>query len=85
MEGLISGALVMTDPMHPLPLHLENGTSLVVFESLAQLQDLVLYYLDHPQERMEIARRGRFVALNYHRSWHIMERMILGNWTSAHY
>lgn len=85
MEGLMSGALVMSDPMHPFPLLLENGTSLVVFESLAQLQDLVLYYLDHPIERMAIARRGREVALNYHRSWHIMERIVLGNWTSIHY
>ncbi|KAL7576689.1 hypothetical protein ACA910_005614 [Epithemia clementina (nom. ined.)] len=79
MEALAaSGACVFSDYMHGLPAGLENGTSIIVFTSPQELQSLIVYYLhpNHQAERLEIARRGREVAMTRHRSWHRMEEMV---------
>lgn len=81
MEALAGGALVMTDPMHPLPYKLVDGDGIVVYSSLKDLKEKIVYYINNPSERLQIAKRGYYVAMNYHRSWHIMERLLLGNWT----
>lgn len=78
MEALIGGALVMTDRMVGLPAGLENGTSIVEFDSEESLRSLIVYYLDHEIDRQEIARRGRRVAMARHRSWHRMEEIVFG-------
>lgn len=78
MEALVSGACVMTDFMHGLPQGLVNGTSVVEFTSPEDLKDLLLYYLEHDDERMEIGRRGREVAMQRHRTWHRIEEVIFG-------
>ena len=85
MEALAGGALVMTDPMHPLPYLLENGVNVIVYSSLKELKEKILYYVRHEKERLEIAVRGHNVAMNHHRSWHVMERIVLGNWTTEHF
>jgi Glycosyl transferases group 1 len=77
-EALISGALVITDRMLSLPEGLKNGTSIVEFSSLQELGPLIDYYLRHPEERFEIGRQGRLVAMSRHRSWHRMEEIIFG-------
>lgn len=82
MEALsVSGSLVMVDSMDigGLPLGLEDGVSLVEFSSVQDLQTKILYYLRHDEERIRIAKAGRQVAMSRHRSWHIMERLLLGN------
>ena len=81
MEGLALGGLVFTDPMQPLPRYLEDGVSVVVYRSLAELRDKILRYLAEDEERVAIARRGHRIALDHHRSWHVMERVIFGNWS----
>jgi hypothetical protein len=77
-EAIIGGALVLTDPMVSLPEGYENGTNLVIYESFNQLRDLISYYLDHPEERLEIARRGWELAVREHRSYHWMEKLFFG-------
>jgi Glycosyl transferases group 1 len=77
-EALISGALVMTDRMLSLPDGLQNGTSIVEFSSQQELGALIDYYLRHPEERFEIGRQGRLIAMSRHRSWHRMEEIIFG-------
>ena len=47
MEALATGALVLTDPMTHLPSHLVDGESLVVYRSLAELRDKIVYYLEN--------------------------------------
>eukprot|EP00978_Attheya_sp_CCMP212_P010424 scaffold25266_cov44-Attheya_sp.AAC.6 len=79
MEGLASGALVMTDPMFPLPFHISNGEHVVVYDSIGSLKRLLTFYLEHDEERLKIARAGHRVAMSEHRSWNMMERMILGD------
>ena len=84
MEALAGGALVMTDPMHPLPAGIEDGKQLVVYESIAALKDKIKYYLEHEEERLEIAQSGHDVAMSRHRSWHRMEELVFGDWSAPH-
>jgi hypothetical protein len=77
-EALIGGAMVMTDLMLSLPQGLENGTSLIEYTSAEDLSQKILYYLQHEEERLEIAKRGRFVAMSQHRSWHRIEEIVFG-------
>jgi hypothetical protein len=78
MEALAGGAMVMTDPMHPLPYHIEEGKQVVVYRSISELQKLVKYYLEHEKKRLKIARAGYKVAMRDHRSWNVMERFMFG-------
>ena len=80
MEGLACGALVLTDPMSTLPHHLKDGESLVVYRSLSELKEKILHYIKHEDERLAIAQRGHQIAMNHHRSWHGLERIIFGDW-----
>jgi hypothetical protein len=77
-EGLVSGVMVMTDRMLSLPAGLKNGTSIVEFTSADDLVAKVIYYLEHPEERIAIATAGRYIAMSRHRSWHRMEDLIYG-------
>merc|ERR1712008_188705 len=72
MEALAGGAMVMTDPMHPLPFLIKDGESLVEYHTIKDLKEKILYYIRNPKERLKIAARGYFIAMNYHRSWHLM-------------
>ena len=77
-EALVSGAMVMTDRMLSLPKGLETGVSIVEFQSEEDLRDKILYYISHDKERMEIARRGREVAMREHRTFHRVEQVVFG-------
>jgi Glycosyl transferases group 1 len=79
MEALASGALVMVDSMLAPVAGLQNNTNIIIYESLESLDRLIRYYLvEHPSTRHAIAKRGREYALNYHRSWHVMESLLFG-------
>lgn len=77
-EAVVSGAMILTDRMLSLPHGLENGTSIVEYVSAGDLKSKILYYISHPKERLEIARKGREVAMMQHRTWHRMEEIIFG-------
>ncbi len=70
--------------MHPLPLDIIDKESVIVYHSIFQLKTKILYYLEHEQERLQIAKRGYDVAMNEHRSHHWMERLIFGDWNKIH-
>lgn len=78
MEAFVSGTCVLTDFMHGLPEGLVNGTSVLEYTSQAELEALLLYYLEHDEERIEIGKRGREIAMRRHRTWHRMEEIIFG-------
>ena len=42
-----------------------------------------MYYLQNKQERLSIAYAGHRVALDHHRSWHDLERMIFGSYKTG--
>lgn len=80
-EALISGAMVMSDQALEFPWGVVHGETIVVYNDLYDMQEKVLYYLDHPDERLRIARAGRRLALDHHRVWHRYSDLILGDWT----
>ena len=82
MEALVSGAMVMTDPMLPLPYRFVNDSNIIVYRSIAELKSFATYYASHDEERIQIARRGYETAMNYHQPWHLTERLLLGDWNS---
>ena len=83
MEALVGGACVFSDSMLGVPAGLENGTSVVFFTSATDLKNKILYYMSHPEERINIAKAGRSVAMRRHRSWHRMEEIIFGHPSSV--
>jgi len=83
MEGLIAGAMIMTDPMQPLPYRLEDRKHVVVYRSITELKNLIKYYLENDNERLEIAKAGYNVAMRDHRSWTWLERIIFDDHISG--
>ena len=87
MESLVSGSLVFTDPYinNMLPYKLQNGTNIIVYNSITELKHYIRYYIaeENELERYTIAKNGYHIAMKYHRSYHIINRMIFGNWTSS--
>jgi Glycosyl transferases group 1 len=77
-ESMASGALVLSEVMAAPPAGLENGTNVILYDSPDSLRRLVLYYLEHGDERRRIAQRGQELALGLHRSWHGLERVLFG-------
>lgn len=79
-ESIIGGALVMTDTMLSLPEGLVDKESIIVYKSLAELNELLAYYLDPGNEaqRLAIARAGWKIAVSRHRTYHWMERIFFG-------
>jgi len=75
-EAIVCGALVITDGMLLKPEGLINGTSFVEVNSALELEEKILYYLDHESERLAIARQGRYTAMKQHRSWHRIEEIV---------
>jgi hypothetical protein len=77
-EALAGGAMVLMDEMLSLPHSLEDGESVIFFHSIEEMQQKAMYYLEHTEERLAIARRGWEVAMKKHRSWHRLEEMLFG-------
>jgi len=61
-----AGGFLITDYMEGLEELFEIGREVVVYRTLEELREKVLYYLDHPDERQEIAERARERVLREH-------------------
>lgn len=79
-EAFVGGAMVMTDLMIALPPGLVDGENIVMYRSLDELREKLLYYLNPEQKnvRLKIARNGYDVAMGQHRSYHRMEEVFFG-------
>lgn len=78
MESLVCGPLVLADVMLSSPAGLVDGSNILFFQNLTQLQQLTEYYLQNENERKEIAQRGLWTAMSRHRSWHRLEEILFG-------
>ena len=80
MEAVVTGAMIIMDAMLTLPNGFVDGVHIVEYRSSRDLLDKMAYYLDpsHEAERLDIARSGRKLAMDRHRSWHRMEEIIFG-------
>jgi spore maturation protein CgeB len=65
-EILACGAFQICDDQRDVFTLFQNGRDLVRFTDAPALVDKVEYYLSHPQERREIAERGRQTVLAHH-------------------
>jgi len=77
MESLLGGALVFVDPQLYFPEYVEDGVNVIVYHSFEELRRKLIYYLDHPAERFDIARRGRQLALTHHFRHQQAENLLL--------
>lgn len=58
-EAAACGCLVMTDPVSDLGVQgWKDGTNMVVYNSVADLKEKVVYYINHQEEREAIALNG---------------------------
>ena len=60
------GGFLLTNYQAELPEYFEIGKDLETYESMAELEDKVGYYLTHEEERMEIAIRGCEKVARFH-------------------
>ena len=82
MEGLMSGAMIMSDPITFLPVGLSDRESIVIYNSLNDLAEKIRYYLQDNEgkiERIRIAKAGRKVAMEHHQPHQRYERLMLGD------
>jgi hypothetical protein len=82
-EALISGALVLSDPITHMPCGLADGTSIVIYHSLDDLRSKVRYYLTKGRgrwDRLGIAQAGMRAALDHHSPGSHMARLMVGRW-----
>ena len=77
-EAMSGGAMAISDAMLSLPKGLVNGTHLVLFQSVEELNSLIEHYLSNKDQRLQIANEGWRLALQKHRSWHRMEELVFG-------
>ena len=63
-ETLGTGCFLLTEHFEGLKRYFEPGKELETFASKEELVEKIRYYLDHPTEREEIARRGQLRCLS---------------------
>jgi hypothetical protein len=78
-EAMTCGSLVISDRMMAPPRGLIHGETIVFFDDMENLLQLVGYYMTHNKERERIARAGWLLAMTQHRSWHRMEEVLFGS------
>jgi spore maturation protein CgeB len=62
----------------------EPGKEIATFSSVSELKDKIAYYLEHPEERQAIARRGRERALRDHTYEKRLEEMLATIYASSY-
>jgi spore maturation protein CgeB len=70
------GAFLLTDKARSLETMFKPEEEIVFYENIEDLRSLVNFYLSHPQEREEIARKGKLRAEQDHTYAKRMEEMI---------
>ena len=65
-DVLGSGGFLLTNYQTELPEYLEVGTHLAAYETIDEACELIQYYLEHEEERIQIAKNGYEIAKNKH-------------------
>ncbi len=71
-----AGAFQLMDERSLLSECFEPGKEIVTFRNAQELKEKIHYYMDHPQERREIANRARARALKDHTYQHRVKDML---------
>ena len=70
------GAFQLVDERTLLPEAFEIGREIITFNSFSDLTEKIQYYLEHPQERVEIAQRARARVMRDHTYDKRIEQML---------
>ncbi len=71
-----AGAFQLVDQRRELPRHFEPGVEVETFADMRECRKKVAYYLDHDDERREIAENGYRRAVREHTYRHRMEEAV---------
>lgn len=75
-DVLGSGGFMLTNFQAELPSYFENEKDLVYFESMEDLLRKTDHYMNHEDERLQIARNGREKVRKYHSYETRLEKML---------
>jgi spore maturation protein CgeB len=75
-EAMACGTLVISDNQRDVFSLFKDGEHLIGFDHPDDLVEKIRYYLEHPEERKEIARRGRQEVLQNHTYIHRIEKLL---------
>lgn len=75
-EAMACGAFVVSDSQRDVLALFRNGEDLVCFGSAVDLEEKVRYYLEHPEHRIDIARRGKEAVLKGHTYVHRIKELL---------
>jgi spore maturation protein CgeB len=75
-ETLCCGSFQIVDEKRDVVALFNPGEHLVCFKEIHEVKELVKYYLNHPQERKEIANKGHNEVLAKHTWAHRIEEML---------
>ena len=70
------GGFLLTNYQMEIPEYMEIGKDLDCYENAAELKEKAAYYLEHEEERMEIARHGYETVKNKHTCRHRVAEML---------
>lgn len=79
MDILGAGGFLLSNYQPELAEYFEDGKEVVMYHSRAELLEKVQYYLEHEEERVQIAANGQkkvFEQFSYERAWEKMFRII---------
>ena len=76
LDIMAAGGFLLTGYQQELEEYFVNGQELVMAGSPEEMQELILYYLEHDRERMEIAQRGQEKTLNLFDYRILLKKMI---------
>lgn len=70
------GAFLLTDYARSLETMFKTGEEIICYKNIETLKDMVKFYLSHPKDREEIARKGNLRAYRDHTYARRMEELI---------
>lgn len=75
-DVLGSGGFLLTNYQAEMPYYFEEGKDLVCFDGIEDLREKVAYYLEHEEERMQIAANGYRKVAEHHTYVHRVREML---------
>ncbi|OYY50526.1 MAG: spore maturation protein [Methylophilales bacterium 28-44-11] len=82
-EALSAGCFLLSDYSDELAELFDVGVEIETFTSSRELSEKVEYYLNHPDERMKIAKKGHEKFLAMH-SWDVKAKLLLNKIIHTH-
>jgi spore maturation protein CgeB len=75
-EALACGTFLLVDAQRDVLASFKDREDLVIFRDRGELRDLLKYYLERPEERLEIAEKGKRTAIEKHTYRHRIGYML---------